>query len=278
VIVYEALTGDRPFDGEALGDLLVTLCTSDPEPPSKRNLSIPQSVDRWMKKTLDRDRDRRFQDVRQMAEALIACAGLPQYRSMDSLVGSVFSQTIVGNPPPPPRTSSIPPVELDSSLLESSSGISLAAHSFALEALPLRKHKRLMIGSAAGAGVALLLSLFVFGGDDENVPISAAPAPQSSPELLHPSDGKIDRDDGSSKKEVEPRRKAAGAGSRTDGGGVTEGFGSAFNKGASKSGSGSVVDASKKGGSTKKSESASGSPARSPSPRLPDSEDIDVGY
>jgi serine/threonine protein kinase len=270
VIVYEALTGDRPFEGEALGDLLVTLCTSDPEPPSKRNLSIPQSVDRWMKKALERDRDRRFQDVRQMAEALVACAGIPQYRSMDSLVGSVFSQTIVGNPPPP-RQSSIPPVELDSSLLESSSGISLAAHAFALEALPLRKHRRLVMG-AAGAFVALLFGLIVWSGDEESVEISAAPAPQSAPEHLHPSARKIDRDDESSKGS-ERSTSGLNQASNSKESSATRKFGSAFHQAALKSESTDREDAGKNGSVQKKP--GLDSPARRP---LPASEDIDVGY
>src|SRR5690606_23973668 len=76
VIAYEALTGTRPFDGEAVGDLLVKICTADPTPPSHINPSLPPHVDEWMKRALNRDPHGRFQDVSEMAEGLLTLAGL----------------------------------------------------------------------------------------------------------------------------------------------------------------------------------------------------------
>jgi serine/threonine-protein kinase len=197
VIVYEGLTGDRPFDGTALGDLLVTLCTTDPIPPSRRNLSIPSSVDEWMSKALNRQRDRRFQDVRQMAEALIACAGLPPARSMDSIAPNPFNETLVGNPPHP-RASSIPPVEVDTDTpLRSGSGITLATQAFALRAMPARRHKRLVqVGLSAGA-LALLAGALSLSESDNALPLpeagaAASPAVSSAQDKRHPSSDKID--------------------------------------------------------------------------------------
>lgn len=77
VIAYQALTGTRPFDGEAIGDLLVKICTADPLPPSQLNPNLPPGLDEWMKRALNRDPALRFQDVTEMAESLVTVAGLP---------------------------------------------------------------------------------------------------------------------------------------------------------------------------------------------------------
>jgi serine/threonine-protein kinase len=87
VIAYEALTGVRPFNGEAVGDLLVKICTVDPSPPTSLQPSLPPSIDAWMKKALDRDPEGRFQDVREMAESLITVSGMPGRSTLGSSVG-----------------------------------------------------------------------------------------------------------------------------------------------------------------------------------------------
>lgn len=87
VITYEALTGMRPFDGEAVGDLLVRICTTDPVPPSDLNPNLPPALDEWMKRALHRDPDQRFQDVSEMAEALLTVSGLPGRGTLGSAIG-----------------------------------------------------------------------------------------------------------------------------------------------------------------------------------------------
>jgi serine/threonine-protein kinase len=88
IIAYEAITGRRPFDGESVGDLLVRICTTDPAPPSELIPSLPAALDEWMAKALNRDPDHRFQDVREMAEALISIAGLPGRGTLGSAVAA----------------------------------------------------------------------------------------------------------------------------------------------------------------------------------------------
>lgn len=87
VICYQALTSRRPFDGEAVGDLLVRICTTDATPPSELNPSLSKSVDDWMSKALARDPNDRFQNVREMAEALLTAAELPGRETLGSAVG-----------------------------------------------------------------------------------------------------------------------------------------------------------------------------------------------
>jgi serine/threonine-protein kinase len=93
VIAYEALTGERPFDGEAVGDLLVKICTADPVAPSQRVPNLPPALDEWMSRALNRDPDQRFQDVREMAEGLITVAGLPGRGTLGSAIGGLDETT-----------------------------------------------------------------------------------------------------------------------------------------------------------------------------------------
>lgn len=74
VIAYRAVTGVLPFDGEAVGDLLVKICTQEPAPPSS-HVPLPAEFDRWMERALAKDPNERFAGVEQQASALLAAAG-----------------------------------------------------------------------------------------------------------------------------------------------------------------------------------------------------------
>lgn len=98
VISYQALTGHIPFDGEAIGDLLVKLCTIDPTPPTELNPTLPPAVDQWMARALNREPELRFQDAREMAEALLTLAELPQRTTLGSTVGRALDETALQFP------------------------------------------------------------------------------------------------------------------------------------------------------------------------------------
>ncbi len=69
VIAYRAVTGALPFDGEAVGDLLVKICTVEPKPPSE-HVPVPPSFDEWMRRSLCKDVDERYSSVDEQARAL----------------------------------------------------------------------------------------------------------------------------------------------------------------------------------------------------------------
>src|SRR5204862_6210685 len=50
VVAFEALTGQRPFDGPSFGALAVKIATGAPPRPSEVNPSLPASVDTWFAK------------------------------------------------------------------------------------------------------------------------------------------------------------------------------------------------------------------------------------
>ncbi|MCH2108573.1 MAG: protein kinase [Polyangiaceae bacterium] len=72
VIAYQSMTGELPFRGEAVGDLLVNICTGSPCRASELNPAISEALDEWFFKSLAREPDARFQDVRTQAAELMA--------------------------------------------------------------------------------------------------------------------------------------------------------------------------------------------------------------
>jgi serine/threonine-protein kinase len=76
VIAYRCIVGLMPFDGEAVGDLLVKLCTAPIPVPSQLAPGIPPGFDAWVAKALTRDPAERFASAAQLAESLAAVCGL----------------------------------------------------------------------------------------------------------------------------------------------------------------------------------------------------------
>jgi eukaryotic-like serine/threonine-protein kinase len=69
IIAYECVTGQRPFTGESFGELVLAICTSPMPLPSKL-APVPAGFDEWFVRGTQRDKTRRFQTAREMAEEL----------------------------------------------------------------------------------------------------------------------------------------------------------------------------------------------------------------
>ena len=65
VVVYQCVTGELPFRGEALGDLLMTIMMSDAPIPSAV-ASVPPGFDAWFARSVSRDPAGRFQSAREV--------------------------------------------------------------------------------------------------------------------------------------------------------------------------------------------------------------------
>ena len=76
VIAYRCIVGTLPFEGEAVGDLLVKLCTAPIPVPSQLAPDVPPSFDAWLHKALTREPGQRFQTAAQLSESLAAVCGL----------------------------------------------------------------------------------------------------------------------------------------------------------------------------------------------------------
>ncbi len=77
VIAYRCIVGSLPFDGEAIGDLLVKLCTAPLPIPSQLAPDVPPGFDAWFAKALSREPAGRFGSAAELGESLSAVCGLP---------------------------------------------------------------------------------------------------------------------------------------------------------------------------------------------------------
>jgi len=68
VIVFQCLTGFRPFNGATLGGLVVAICSDPILRPSERG-TVPKGTDAWFAKATSREKEGRFSSI---AEAVIA--------------------------------------------------------------------------------------------------------------------------------------------------------------------------------------------------------------
>jgi serine/threonine-protein kinase len=75
VIAFECVTGRKPFQSEALGDLILQICVKPIKKPSAFE-AVPPEFDAWFAKATQRDPAQRFQSARELTTELRASAGL----------------------------------------------------------------------------------------------------------------------------------------------------------------------------------------------------------
>jgi len=66
-VLYEMLSGRRPFRGETPADTMTAILTKDPPEPSARDQSIPKALDRVVFRCLEKLPEDRFQSARDLA-------------------------------------------------------------------------------------------------------------------------------------------------------------------------------------------------------------------
>jgi len=70
IILYELLTGEKPFSGEALSTVMHHVIKTTPAAPSELNVNVPPALDAVVLKALAKRPAQRFIDGRAMAKAL----------------------------------------------------------------------------------------------------------------------------------------------------------------------------------------------------------------
>ena len=71
VVLYELLTGKRPFDADSVVTLVLRIAKEDPKPIDQLRKDVPASLRRVVDRCLNKLPERRFQSGRELAEALI---------------------------------------------------------------------------------------------------------------------------------------------------------------------------------------------------------------
>ncbi len=77
VVLYEMLSGTRPFKGETTGDVRSALSRGAPEPLVKHNAEVPPELQRVVDRCLARRPEARYGSARELVSALEGVAGQP---------------------------------------------------------------------------------------------------------------------------------------------------------------------------------------------------------
>jgi eukaryotic-like serine/threonine-protein kinase len=75
VILYQFLTGEKPFTGERTTTIIHKVLAENPAAPSELNVTLPKAFDELVHKALAKRPDERFQSGKQFAAALKAALG-----------------------------------------------------------------------------------------------------------------------------------------------------------------------------------------------------------
>lgn len=74
IVLYEMITGIRPFAGDSLGEVCAQILTANPIPPTKLNPSLPAAFDRIIARCLAKNPEERYQSGNDLARALYLVA------------------------------------------------------------------------------------------------------------------------------------------------------------------------------------------------------------
>jgi len=73
VLLYEMITGKRPFDGDYDMAVIYSIINEDPRPPSAIRPNVPECLDRVVMKAMSKSPDERYPGASEMRAALESC-------------------------------------------------------------------------------------------------------------------------------------------------------------------------------------------------------------
>jgi serine/threonine-protein kinase len=189
VIAFRCVAGRLPFEGEAIGDLLVKICTAPLPVPSQSVPGLPPAFDAWFARALGREPSERFQSALELADGLAQVAGLSPVRApMSSIEAS-------GGYPAPAATPwqpGMPTPHHDSSI---------TAQPAALTGAPITTQSQTLQSTSSGKGllfaalgvaglvglvVVVLIVRFALGSGASAEPAAAASATGSGAAVIPP--------------------------------------------------------------------------------------------
>jgi len=74
-VLYEMLSGRRPFKGDTPAETMAAILNAEPDPPSSANSAVPRAFDRIVQRCLNKDAAQRFQSARDIAFSIEAMSG-----------------------------------------------------------------------------------------------------------------------------------------------------------------------------------------------------------
>jgi len=181
-ILYELLTGDVPFHADTFMGVLTKHMFEQPQPPSVRapDRHIPPEVEAVVLRAISKDRDQRFQTMKEFALALAACGGgdgeVWNNDGLDGtppplLSGSDVAVSYGGGPSGPSGSTAATP---------GGSTRSMPPIATRSRALPIAAVMALIVGGG-------FLAARTFGGRGAAPPIAIDPPPTPGPIVITPT-------------------------------------------------------------------------------------------
>jgi eukaryotic-like serine/threonine-protein kinase len=169
VILFELLTGQVPFDGESVTELAVKIATAPAPRLREYRPELPVGLEPVVMRCLEKDRERRFQDVGGLAAAL---ANFGPQRARGSV--ERIARTLAAGIPSPAS----PPGEGETIHAQAVSVTSGTVHPWETGAGTRKRRTSALLGASMAAALAALALVFVFVAKKGSVtqPNSAAKA------------------------------------------------------------------------------------------------------
>jgi serine/threonine protein kinase len=101
VVLYELLTGFLPFDGDGLPELCTAILTLPPVPLSQHRPDLPAALQGVIERCLEKEADRRFQNVAELAQELRPFTASSSRARIDHVVNIIRETGEVIRPPTP---------------------------------------------------------------------------------------------------------------------------------------------------------------------------------
>lgn len=176
VILYELMSARLPYEGETLGELIVTMMERDPTPVTDFAPDLPEPIVQVIMRCLRRNDEERYEGVRELAAALEPFAapdsrGAAVARRLASSSGPMSTGVLV-----PTAVGSSPPDSVRQPTMTEWS------RSRGTPPLPLSRALPMWVWGAGAAAVALGLGLGARAAFSSPPPaVTAAPAAQVAP-------------------------------------------------------------------------------------------------
>ena len=171
VMLFELITGRRPFDSETPYSIAVMHVTMPPPAPSDVEPSVTDAVEAVILRALHKQPDKRYATAGDLARALRLAADLPAARP-DDPAGAARPDT------PAPRSTLAAPDAAPNNSQDTSRNVKLR---FTRRLAPIGRARKAWVGAAAGGGIGCLMlavllvaAVSLLGGISDD---SAATAP-----------------------------------------------------------------------------------------------------
>ncbi|MBF0610757.1 MAG: protein kinase [Magnetococcales bacterium] len=158
VILYELLTGEKPFPGQAVATIMQKVLNAPVEPPTSFNFDIPDSFNALVRKALAKRPSERFQSAKEFADALkLAAQG--KYGEGEANAASAEGTMVVGGQSDADATAMIPsaPPKSDATISAPHAAPTRAAAPQAAPPPPPAAEKKSSMGLIIGGVVGLLV-------------------------------------------------------------------------------------------------------------------------